>query len=438
MQAPAASGLPPLTIGQRGQKLDLAERSSDRDQDEQVLFQAFRSFAAAAKSLEQSYAELCAEVSRLRLELTKSNSNLASSLEENRTMRAFLDRVLSSLPCGVMVMSAHGEISRINPEARRLLAVDGAATTAEIHPLPEEIDELLDLARRSAVEQELNLRRERQSLWLAAKHASLDGDTGDSVFILRDITAQKRIEERELRMGRDRALAEMSAILAHEMRNPLGSLELFAGLLADSNLEADAREWVEQVQAGLRTLAATVNNVLHFHSLPSPSRSLLDIGSVLDWARDFLLPLTRRAHLALSVENRLCGVVFSADRHRVEQVLLNLVLNAIRATPEGGRIEIHGALDSQERVPETIRITVSDSGPGIPPEMLPRLFQAGASASGHSGLGLAVCRKIVEQHGGAIAAENRPGEGARFTLTFPTGVAAARAALEPCGQEANR
>ena len=209
----------------------------------------------------------------------------------------------------------------------------------------------------------------------------------------------------------------MSALLAHEIRNPLGSLELFAGLLAESELGGECRAWVEHVQAGLRTLSATVNNVLHFHSLPEPERAPIDLGDLLNWARQFLAPLARQSRIEISVHNRLCGVLLFADRHRLEQVLLNLVLNAVRALPGGGWIELGGHRLAEGKAAS---IVVADTGPGIPAENLARIFEPGFSTrAGSPGLGLAVCRKIVEQHRGTITASSRLGWGATFTLTFP-------------------
>jgi signal transduction histidine kinase len=225
------------------------------------------------------------------------------------------------------------------------------------------------------------------------------------------------LEETQSKLRREQALAEISSVLAHEIRNPLGSLELFAGLLAESDLNPDCHNWVEHVQAGLRTLAATVNNVLQFHSLPEPARAPVDLGQLLWWARDFFLPLARQSRVALSLQNRVSGVFFSADRHGLEQVLLNLVLNSIRAMPGGGWIELAGRPLPNGRA---VALTVSDTGPGISPEHLPSIFEPGFSTrSGSPGLGLAVCRRIVEQHGGSISAGTRPGCGARFTVIFP-------------------
>jgi signal transduction histidine kinase len=225
------------------------------------------------------------------------------------------------------------------------------------------------------------------------------------------------LEETQSKLRREQALAEISSVLAHEIRNPLGSLELFAGLLAESDLSPDCRNWVEHVQAGLRTLAATVNNVLQFHSRPEPERSSVDLGQLLGWACDFFLPLAKQSRVALSLQNRVSGVFFSADRHGLEQVLLNLVLNSIRALPGGGWIELAGRRLANGKA---VVLTVSDTGPGISPEHLPSIFEPGFSTrTGSPGLGLAVCRRIVEQHGGSISAGTRPGCGARFTVIFP-------------------
>jgi two-component system sensor histidine kinase AtoS len=115
----------------------------------------------------------------------------------------------------------------------------------------------------------------------------------------------------------------------------------------------------------------------------------------------------------LRLRNRLRGVHVAADRHRLEQVLLNLVLNAVRAMPGGGCVEISGDCDG-----EAAAIGVADEGPGIAPEHVEKVFEAGFSTrAGSPGLGLTVCRKIVEQHGGAI--EVAAGAGARFRVRLP-------------------
>ncbi len=407
-----------------------------RGETEEFLLQAFRSFAEAADSLERSYGMLRSEVARLRAELEQSNAGLAKSLEENRQMREHLDRILDGLPCGVLVAKADGAISLVNPEGRRLLAssqkssnllssdqksshptAESGKSLASLSSVPGEVRRLFERARSEAGEQEQCLADgQGGERWLAVRHAAVEDA---EVFILRDVSDAKRLVEERDKLRREQALAEMSATLAHEIRNPLGSLELFAGLLAGSALSGECRQWVEQVQAGLRTLAATVNNVLHFHSLPAPERAPTDLGQLLDWAGGFLVPMARQARVELCLRNRLQGVWFAADRHRLEQVLLNLVLNALRAMPGGGWVEICGHRVEQGDA-AAAAISVSDTGPGILPGHGEKIFAPGFSTHpGSPGLGLAVCRKIVEQHGGSLAATNRAGGGASFTLTFP-------------------
>jgi two-component system sensor histidine kinase FlrB len=392
---------------------------------EHPLVRAFASFTEAAGSLERTYGQLQGQVAHLRQELEVTNRDLASSLEENRRIRERLRRIVEGLPCGVLVIEADGRISTLNPEAERLLQGSFEAASA----LPETLAVVLQRARATGEEAELPLGDLRAAeegtvpgaagaVWVAIRHAWLEQSLAPatSVYILRDVSEAKKLEQEREHLRRQQALVEMSALLAHEIRNPLGSLELFAGLLAEANLEGESRRWIEHVQAGLRTLSATVNNVLHLHNTPQPELCEIDAGQLLDWAHDFLLPLAKQARVEMQIVNELRGVVIAADRHRLEQVVLNLALNAFRFMPGGGWLSIRG-LDPG---PDAVEIVVRDTGPGIVTEDLPRIFEAGFSTRpGSSGLGLAVCRRILEQHGGSIAVESRAGHGAAFRLRLP-------------------
>src|SRR5208282_2222157 len=158
------------------------------------------------------------------------------------------------------------------------------------------------------------------------------------------------------------------------------------------------------------------------HNTPHPELAPTDAGQLLDWAYDFLLPLAKQARVEMQVINSLQGVTIHADRHRLEQVLLNLALNAFHFMPGGGWLSIRGfdcALSAGSDH-AGVEIVVRDTGPGIVPDDLPRIFDAGFSTRpGSSGLGLAVCRRIVEQHRGSISVESRPGHGATFRLCLP-------------------
>jgi len=230
---------------------------------------------------------------------------------------------------------------------------------------------------------------------------------------------RKHFQQERESLRRRQALAEMSAVLAHEIRNPLGSLELFAGLLADAGLAPEPQEWVEHLQAGLRTLAATVNNVLQFHSQPQLGLAPTDLGALLDWLEHFLRPLAERGQVRMELTAALDGVWVAADRHRLEQVLLNIALNSFQFMAGGGVLRISGqpGLLAERRGPW---LEMADTGPGIAAENLARVFDPGfTTRPGSPGLGLAVCKTVMQQHQGSIRVASSPGHGTTFTLEFP-------------------
>lgn len=322
----------------------------------------------------------------------------------------------------------------MNSEAKRLLA-NGAERdrvqnrlanedSQEIPRVPETLRHALDELRLSETSDErevaIETKRGPRILGLACAVIGDDGagdSASESVFLLRDVTAEKRrIAEREAAKRRE-SLAEMATLLAHEIRNPLGSLELFAGLLADAAAaQPDLRRWTDHVQAGLRTLSATVNNVLQFHSQPSPQLSPLNLGRLLRESVDFLRPLARQAGLQIELQNSLGEIEILGDAHRLQQVFFNLALNSFHAMSLGGvltvRVQWSSAAQSRD-----VRIDFQDTGRGIGAEHLPKLFQAGFTTNaGSPGLGLAVCRAVMEQHRGRIGVASAPGKGTTFSL----------------------
>jgi two-component system sensor histidine kinase FlrB len=288
-------------------------------------------------SLERAYGLLQQQVPELRRELEVTNRNLASSLAENHRIRERLRRILEGLPCGVLVIETGKpeaktpqvgtRICVLNPEAVRMLGRKFEVASE----FPLLLSEALERARQTGEEVELapcNLQEsdscpasksqapsetlvssQSNRCWIAIRHAWLDQSQADptSIFILRDVSEVKKFERDREHLRRQQALVEVSALLAHEIRNPLGSLELFAGLLAEANLEGESHRWIEHVQAGLRTLSATVNNVLQLHSTHKPELPLIDAGELLDWVYDFISPLARHHKAELQVINGVRG-----------------------------------------------------------------------------------------------------------------------------------
>jgi len=418
------ANLPRRTRQQR-RKIKPAPGPANRREAQRALAQAFASFTQVAGSLEQSYEKLQTEVGGLRSELERANSDLSQSLEENSRVRHDLSRTLEALPCGVVALDVCGMIRIINPEARRLLMFNESWTPGCKEPLPECLAHFLSdvAASESSAAQEFTLASAEQQIFVAVTKTRLSegGESGEeTILIVRDVTEEKRIASEREASRRVRALAELSTLLAHEIRNPLGSLELFAGLIADATAALpDAKQWVNHLQAGLRGLAATVNNVLSFHSEPSPNLSPTNLERLLRDTTEFLRPLAQQRGMQLTLISRIGEIRIAADPHRLQQVFFNLSLNAFRSMVSGGAlfIRMDWAAGEQGR---KVQIDFEDRGCGIQPEHLAKLFAPGFSTKpGSPGLGLTVCKTVVEQHKGTIAVKSAPDRGSTFSVFFP-------------------
>lgn len=397
---------------------------------ETLLATAFSEFITASARLELSYRDLQAEVAELSLALSERSQELDASLSLNRNMGLALQRIVEAMPCGVMVIEGNGTVRLANPEAARLLALSAAQM-----PTLGSIEEHTGIDLRcfgfhekgdqngDGAEQEFSFESSAGRHWIAVRRVPLPAEQdpalqkniAQAVLTLQDISARKRLEH-EREAARDAvALAQVSAVLAHEIRNPLASLELFAGLIVDSPERRE--EWISHLRAGIRSLSGTVNNVLTLHGGAVPAMERLDLATEGALAVSFLQPLAQRAQVALSLEMAADALFIRANRSAFHQILLNLCSNALRHTKGGGTVRIRCS-----RQPETggaVQVSVIDTGCGIPTQHMPKLFEGGFSGSGTTpGLGLAVCERLMRQHGGAIRAESRVGYGSTFSLEF--------------------
>ena len=391
-----------------------------------ALAAAFASFTQTAGALETTYTKLQAEVVRLRHELENKNRSLAQSLEENQRMRTYLARILEGLPCGVLVFDTGMNLRMINPAASRLLNTGGEDACSPEAAVPRLLGSLLAALPQEEFnhEEEWVVEGPQGERTMAVTRASIraKGPGGDSILILRDLTEAKQLEREREVSRRTQALAEVATLLAHEIRNPLGSLELFAGLLADALAnQADLQPWINHVQAGLRSLAATVNNVLHFHTQPSAQLLPVDLLRLVGGTVEFLRPLARQKEMQIEWRAPRASVAILADPSRLQQAFFNLALNALRAMKPGGTLSVSVCRHEEGPRPTAV-VAFEDQGAGIRPENLEKIFEPGFSTqSGSPGLGLAVTRKVIEQHGGTIRVESREGQGTTFTLTLPIG-----------------
>src|SRR5262245_8768866 len=247
---------------------------------------------------------------------------------------------------------------------------------------------------------------------------ALDQQMQHIIEKVEEVAGRLQEQQRELtRAEQLSAMGQLAAGVAHEVRNPLTSIKMLveAGLrtrrprpLSEEDLRVIHRE--------IDRLERTVQGFLDFARLPSSERAPCDLRGIIEQARELVRARARQQGVELMVNVPAGPVVAAVDRVQFGTVLVNLFLNALDAMPDGGRLEVTLAALSSDG---PIRLTVTDTGAGIPPELLDKLFLPFVTSKPQgTGLGLSISARILEEHGGSITAANRP-RGACFTVTLP-------------------
>jgi two-component system sensor histidine kinase FlrB len=218
---------------------------------------------------------------------------------------------------------------------------------------------------------------------------------------------RERVER--IRLERLAAMGEMAMELAHEIRNPLGSIELYASMLEG--------EFAEQILQSVRLLNHSVTTVLQFGKPIFPMPTRISIHRLFEGIRTFLEPIADQKRIRIVSEcDADCFAL--ADHELLHRMLLNLVLNALREVPTEGTVSLKGRVAGSDLI-----IEVEDTGPGIQQDRLARIFDPLFSASRDgSGLGLPIVKRIVESHNGTInvsAGSRDHGTGTRFLISIP-------------------
>ncbi|MYG28463.1 MAG: response regulator, partial [Boseongicola sp. SB0677_bin_26] len=371
----------------------------------------------------------------------------ARTHREERRARARLEALVDSSPVGVVEFeAATGDPLSVNREAGRivksLLGPDGSldelreALTARLADGREVgLDDLKDAETLRAVEVELSVPDGRRLRVLVNATPIRPGDGGiESVVVtFQDLAALEELER--LRM-------EFLAMVSHELREPLAAIRGSAVTLleeADEIDAAEAREFHRVIVEQAGHMRRLVGDLLDAGRIEAGALSVspepLDILGLVERARATFLGAGGRKAMTVDLAPDLPPVM--ADGRRIVQVLGNLFANAARHAPDASPIHVGAVRQGIE-----VAVSVADEGGGIPTERLPHLFRRHSHASDHGrgaagfGLGLVICKGLVEAHGGRIRAESAgPGLGARFTFTLP--VAAGAGAVPAVGDSAD-
>lgn len=397
-----------------------------------LLLEAFQMFTQASSSLETAFQQLQERTRRLSVELAAKNRELKKSLREKEEVQNFLARILESLPCGVLAMDESGKVTHCNPVAAEILDHPGAGKgrSRKSERRQAAIQEYLDAfsdREGAGGEVEIPLVLGGKMKVLATSSTGLrnaSGSRAGMLHIIRDITEIKTLEARNKRSERLAAMGEMAVELAHEIRNPLGSIELFASLLGkELPKSSDPGRWAENIRIGSRSLNNIVSNMLHFANPHAPQFQEVNLHDLLREILNFTEPILKQREVWVETRLEAKECTISGDRELLKQMILNLVLNSLQAMPARGSITM-GTRDVHTlpggAACEGIELTVRDTGFGIPPENLSRIFDPFFTTNRNgTGLGLSVVHQIIEQHSGFIRVESAVNVGTTFTMVLP-------------------
>jgi two-component system, OmpR family, phosphate regulon sensor histidine kinase PhoR len=344
---------------------------------------------------------------------------------EPYSSRQLLQQMISSLREGVVVVESDGRVFAANPAAKRLLAAGAEIESRSVKDLIG--DEAVLDAFNTAIEKgestetkfEITLRNDHRVYDLRAAPLSFAEQSEKSlaIGIFYDITRLERLEK---------VRQEFLSNVSHELRTPLTSILAFVETLDDGALEdkENNRRFLQVIRRNAERMHHLIDDVLEL--------SLIEAGKVsVEPSTVQLAPLVDETWSALKERAEKRGVAFEnnvakgtavhADPRRLEQILINLLSNAVKFNREGGSVKVsHSKNDGVDQ------IVVSDSGDGMAPEHLPRIFErfyrtdtARSRELGGTGLGLAIVKHLVRLHRGEVTVTSKPGKGSDFTIALP-------------------
>lgn len=377
---------------------------------------------------------------RGRVDFTRKDSELISGLaaqaaiafEKSRLFkqmeqeRDFVARIVDNLASGLVVMDTEGIIQRLNPRAaamvgaseeelrgqpisRWVLAADNL--TARLGKLEGPVEAQLKVAQGGSIPVKIS----------GTEQVDDTGRALGTILVLEDLQQIRALENKERERERLATIGEVASGIAHEIRNPLFGISSVAQILRMEGVtRAEHRPLLDALLAETERINRMVEELLYYGRPAALALSPVDLETV--WQSILLLNANEIENRQLRVETCFAGAMSPviADPGRLRQVFLNLLKNAMEATLPGGRICVDVRPSSVAGVEDGWLVVMQDNGTGMSPEKLSKIFELFyTDKRGGSGLGLPICKKIIEDHGGRIEVESHPSEGSTFKIWIP-------------------
>jgi two-component system phosphate regulon sensor histidine kinase PhoR len=362
--------------------------------------------------------------SDIKTDLTQTEAKLDNYIEEEGTGQAKFDGILASMAEGVLVIDSKGEIVLMNPSLRKTFLID--QTPEGKRPLEvirnvkiQEIVERTLQNKEKIISEELTLTvPEERFLKVNAVPIEWDGENEGAILVFHDITELRRLE---------RIRQDFVANVSHELRTPISSIKGYAETLLDGAIDdkENLRKFVEIIDRDSQRLAGLIDDLLDLAKIESGKMKMtlqsLDIREVIRRTLSIIEKQAQAKSLDISCEFPENVPEVLGDETRLSQVVLNLLDNAIKYTPQGGQIGIEVLAADP-----FVQVNVADTGLGIPDKDLSRVFErfyrvdkARSRELGGTGLGLSIVKHIVQSHGGEVWVKSQLEKGSIFSFIIP-------------------
>lgn len=346
----------------------------------------------------------------------KRYSSLRAEHSRQKTLN---DSILESISDCVLVVDSRGLVMLANDACVRFFGAD--PTGKNIYSLTADGMPWFRFGQPSSTysETEIELRGEKRPIGYSISEVlAEDGQTRAWVVVFNDLTELNEARRQAERRDKLSAMGELSAQVAHEIRNPLNSISIIAQRFLMEFQASDSDEEFKKLARSVRSEAERVNRIIRqFLEFARPKEihpSPCDVSELLRACVHFIAPAAKESNIEIALDIRFAEMIM-ADADKLKQVFLNIIQNAIAAMKNGGKLEI-GLSESNG----CIHISFADTGEGIAPEHLPKIFNLYfTTKSDGSGLGLSISNQIIAEHGGQIKVESTPGQGSTFRIELP-------------------
>jgi two-component system phosphate regulon sensor histidine kinase PhoR len=363
------------------------------------------------------------EIGKLTQAFNLMSIQIRTQIEALESERSKMAAVLAEMTDGVIIVDQQGDIQLMNPAAEAMFEVQASEALGRSLVSSLRVHQLVELwqhCQQTGQAQIATLELPTRQIYLQGVATPLGENLpGNILMLFQNLTRLRRLET----VRRD-----FISNISHELRTPLASLKALTDTLQEGALDDPpaARRFLQRMETEVDALSLMVSELLELSRIESgkvPLRlSPVSPCSLLVEAVDRLRLQAERAGLELQISCPDDLPMALADDSRLEQVIVNLLHNAIKFTPRGGQIFV--SAQPYPADPQLLLFSVKDTGIGIPAKDLPRIFERfyktdRARASGGTGLGLAISRHLIEAHGGRLWADSREGQGSTFSFTIP-------------------